>query len=54
MHHPMDGVVNIGLPAVGALDALAGVAREGAEAAVERSLAAARELLGMRSRTSPS
>jgi diguanylate cyclase (GGDEF)-like protein len=48
MRHTMDGVVNIGLPAVGALDALAGVAREGADAAVERSLAAARELLGMR------
>jgi diguanylate cyclase (GGDEF)-like protein len=47
MDQAMDGVLNISLPAVGALDALAGVAREGADAAIERSLAAARELLGM-------
>src|SRR5215204_4531976 len=44
---PMDGVFNLTRPAVGALDALAGVARDGADAAIERSLAAARELLGM-------
>jgi diguanylate cyclase (GGDEF)-like protein len=43
----MDGVLDIGRPAPTALDALAGVARDGAAAAVERSLAAARELLGM-------
>ena len=43
----MDGVLTTSLPAPSALDALAGVAREEAAAAVERSLAAARELLGM-------
>jgi diguanylate cyclase (GGDEF)-like protein len=44
----VDGVLDtIKQPAVGALDALAGVAREHADAAIERSLAAARELLGM-------
>ena len=47
MHQSMDGVLNIGQPTVGALDALAVVARERADAAIERSLAAARELLGM-------
>ena len=43
----MDGVLNIAQPAPSALDALAGVAREDAADAIERSLAAARELLGM-------
>ena len=43
----MDGVLTTSLPAPSALDALASVAREEAAAAVERSLAAARELLGM-------
>jgi diguanylate cyclase (GGDEF)-like protein len=43
----MDGVLDIGRPVVGALDAIAVVAREGAGAAIEHSLAAARELLGM-------
>jgi len=43
----MDGVLNLDQPVRGALDALAGVARDSAEAAIERSLAAARELLGM-------
>jgi diguanylate cyclase (GGDEF)-like protein len=47
MHIPMDGVLDFSRPAVGALDALAGVARDGPDAAIERSLAAARELLGM-------
>jgi diguanylate cyclase (GGDEF)-like protein len=43
----MDGVLNLSRPAVGALDALAAVAREGSDEAIQRSLAAARELLGM-------
>ena len=44
----MDGVLDtITQPAFGALDTLAGIARERADAAIERSLAAARELLGM-------
>ena len=43
----MDGVLTTSLPGTSALDALAGVARDEATAAVERSLAAARELLGM-------
>ena len=44
----MDGVLNIRLPAAGALDAIAGVARGGTGSSIERALAAARELLGMR------
>jgi diguanylate cyclase (GGDEF)-like protein len=47
MHQAMDGVLNIGVPAFAELDTLADVARGRAEAAIERSLAAARELLGM-------
>src|SRR5215212_3516770 len=43
----VEGVLDISRPAGGALDALAGVARDGAAAAVQRSLAAAREVLGM-------
>ena len=44
----MDGVLDtITQPASTALDTIAGVARERADAAIERSLAAARELLGM-------
>jgi diguanylate cyclase (GGDEF)-like protein len=43
----MDGVLSMSQPAHSALDALAVVARESAGAAIERSLAAARELLGM-------
>ncbi len=43
----MDGVLDISRTAPGTLEALAAVARDSAEAAIERSLAAARELLGM-------
>jgi len=43
----MDGVLAISQPQTGALDALTGVARDDAAAAIERSLSAARELLGM-------
>jgi hypothetical protein len=43
----VDRRVDISRPATGALDALADVARDGAPAAIERSLAAAREVLGM-------
>ena len=43
----IDGVLNISRPTHGPLEALAAVARESVEAAVERSLGAARELLGM-------
>ena len=48
MHPHMDGILRMVRPVPSALDALAGVARDGAGAGIERSLAAARELLGMR------